>query len=304
MKPQLTNTMKTPTDKNSTPANINHPISEAEMKSLLFIVDDKGGVGKSADAAHLRDALMEVGYRVRIADADSLNHTLSHLIPDVDSNGQPVVTRLDGDKPTEMINYILETATSEEDVTIIDMPGGSSKILNKAKISLDAFKQAGIRVVVVIAITEEIDAVIGSRAWLKTYGNKVEYFIIANEKQCADDEPFKPERIPGLKPIINATGGRMSVIPKFSETLMKIYQEKKSSPKGYLLDGWAAKKIGLHVYYSGLWQTHFQQALASIVPHAEFLTGKPIPKPLAKTEKSEADQSMDALCSELDSIAP
>lgn len=180
--------MKTSSEKGGTAAN------EANMKTLLCIVDDKGGVGKSADAAHLRDALMELGYRVRIADADSLNRTLSQLIPDVDENGQPVVTRLDGDKPTEMINYILETATAQEDVTIIDMPGGSSKILNKAKISLDAFKEAGIRVVVVIAITEEIDAVLGSRAWLKTYGNRVEYFVIANEKQCADGEPFNPEK--------------------------------------------------------------------------------------------------------------
>jgi hypothetical protein len=214
------------------------------------------------------------------------------------------VTRLDGEKPTEMINYILETATAEEDVTIIDMPGGSSKILNKAKISLDVFKQAGIRVVVVIAITEELDAVVGSRAWLKGYGNRVEYLVIANEKECADGEPFNPEKIPGLKPIINATGGRLVVIPKFSETLLEIYKSCKSSPKGYLYGGWAAKKLGLNIVYSGLWQEHFQQAIESIAPHAEYLTGKPIPKPVTAAEKSDMDHGMDDLCSQLDSLAP
>jgi hypothetical protein len=296
------NTMKTPEQQPVTVTT--KPISEVEMKTLLCIVDDKGGVGKSADAAHLRDALMELGYRVRIADADSLNKTLSQLIPDVDSSGQPVVTRLDGDKPTEMINYIIETATSEEDVTIIDMPGGSSKILNKAKISLDAFKAAGIRVVVVIAITEEMDAVIGSRAWLKAYGNKVEYFIIANEKQCADGEPFNPEKIPGLQPIINATGGRLAIIPKFSDTLMELYKDCKSSPNGYLAGGWAANKLGLSIVYSGLWQTQLQDAITSIAPHAEFLTGKPIPNPVKIEEKTEQDHSMDDLCSQLDALAP
>lgn len=303
MKTPQNNTMKTPFEQQHDSVTTK-PVSEAEMKTLLCIVDDKGGVGKSADAAHIRDALMELGYRVRIADADSLNRTLSQLIPDVDSNGQPVVTRLDGDKSTEMINYILDTATSEEDVTIIDMPGGSSKILNKAKISLDAFKQAGIRVVIVIAITEEMDAVLGSRAWLKTYGNRVEYLVIANEKQCSDGEPFNPEKIPGLQPIINATGGRLAVIPKFSETLMDIYKDCKSSPKGYQPGGWAANKLGLHIYYSGLWQTHFQDALISIAPHAEYLTGKPIPKPPVTDVITEADQSMNDLCLELDAFAP
>jgi len=302
MKTTKTNTMKTPTNQ----PNIESikPLSEAEMKTLLCIVDDKGGVGKSADAAHLRDALMELGYRVRIADADSLNRTLSQLIPDVDENGRPVVTRLDGDKPTEMINYILETATAEEDVTIIDMPGGSSKILNKAKISLDVFKQAGIRVVVVIAITEELDAVVGSRAWLKAYGTRVEYLVIANEKQCADGEPFNPEKVPGLQPIISATGGRLAIVPKFSEILMKIYQEKKSSPKGYMAGGWAAKSLGLNVVYSGLWQAQLQKVIESIAPHAEFLTGKPIPKPVTVAEKTEKDYGMDDLCSQLDALAP
>ncbi len=297
-----TNTMK-PT--HNQPDNVKtKPLSDAEIKTLLCIVDDKGGVGKSADAAHLRDALMEIGYRVRVADADTLNKTLSQLIPDVDENGQPVVTRLDGEKPTEMINYILETATTEEDVTIIDMPGGSSKILNKAKISLDVFKQAGIRVVVVIAITEELDAVVGSRAWLKAYGNRVEYLVIANEKQCADGEPFNPEKIPGLQPIIKATGGRLVVVPKFSETLMGIYKDCKSSPRGYMPGGWAAKKLGLNIVYSGLWQEHFQQTIESIVPHAEYLTGKPIPKPIMVAEKSDNDRGMDDLCSQLDTLAP
>jgi hypothetical protein len=303
MKTAQNNTMKIPPEQQAVTVTTKL-VSETEMKTLLCIVDDKGGVGKSADAAHIRDTLMELGYRVRIADADSLNRTLSQLIPDVDSKGQPVVTRLDGDKSTEMINYILDTATSEEDVTIIDMPGGSSKILNKAKISLDAFKQAGIRVVIVIAITEEMDAVLGSRAWLKSYGNRVEYLVIANEKQCADGEPFNPAKIPGLQPIINATGGRLAVIPKFSETLMDIYKDCKSSPKGYQPGGWAAKKLGLHIYYSGLWQTHFQDALISIAPHAEYLTGKPIPKPPVTDVISEADQSMNDLCLELDAFAP
>lgn len=297
------NIMKTPPEQ-QTVTVLNNPHTETELKTLLCIVDDKGGVGKSADAAHLRDALMEMGYRVRIADADSLNKTLSQLVPDVDSKGQSVVTRLDGDKPTEMINYILETATSEEDVTIIDMPGGSSKILNKAKISLDAFKQAGIRIVVVIAITEEIDAVVGSRAWLKTYGNRVEYFIVANEKQCADGEPFNPDKIPGLKPIINATGGRLAVVPKFSDTMMTIYKDCKSSPKGYLYGGWASKKLELNIYYSGLWQKHLQETIRSFAPHAEFLTGKPIPKLVTVGEKTEQDHSMDDLCSQLDELAP
>lgn len=289
--------MKPSTDKTATGGEAISP----ETKTLLCVVDDKGGVGKSADTAHLADCLIELGYTVRIGDADPINRTLSQLFPD--SAGGPKLTRLDGNKPTELVDYILGTATVPEDVTIIDMPGSSSKILQKAKISLDHFKQAGIRVVIVIAVTENLDAVLGSREWLRTYGNRVEYFIMANAKECADGEEFNPERIAGLPGIIKMTGGRIAVVPKFSDMQMTQYKACKSSPRGYRQGEWAAEKLGLNVFYSGGWQSHFQATLASIMPHAEYLTGKPIPKPV-KLEEDQADKGMGDLCNELDALAP
>jgi hypothetical protein len=279
----------------------NKETSATYLRNLLLLIDDKGGVGKSATAAHLADALLDLGCKIRLADGDAANRTLSQLIPP--GNGHDV-TRLDGNKPTQLMDYLLATATSDADITIIDMPGSSSKMLERAGVTLDTFKQAGIRIILGLVLNESVDAILGARAWIQTYKSRVNYFVFANAKDCPEGQPFDLGKIPGMNPVINLTGGRYAVVPRFSEFLADHYKRTKSSPRGYLHGGWAAEKLGLNIVYSGLWRNHYNEFIQSVYPHVEYLIGKPVPKPFEQSATESDDGTMDDLCRALDNLAP
>jgi hypothetical protein len=173
---------------------------------------------------------------------------------------------------------------------------------------MESFEQTGVRIVIVINLTQTVDAALGAREWIRKFGTTAEYFVVANEKDTPFGENFDADRVPGLRAIINRTGGQIAVIPKFSPIMLDQYHKQKSHPSGYLAGGQAATTLNINIVYSSIWQTHFQRVLLEFEPFAEWLTGKPIPTPLAtdadSRDDAEPDRGMDDLCDSLDALIP
>ncbi len=247
------------------------PTKTTKPHTVVVSGDDKGGVTKSCSLAAVADALLALGYTLRLADGDTANRTLAVMMPQA--------TRIDGRNQAALNDYIGQSATATEDVTLIDMPGSSGSILADyfSATGFSTFEEMGIRVVVALTLTQTPDSVRGARSWIKAFMDSAKFIIFANHRDTPTGEPFDLGQIPGGKLVAELAGDRLIDIPAWSPYMVAQFVGCQASPRSYMQGGEAARKLKLNPLSSAPWRTHHNRVTASTAKIAEWLTGKPLP---------------------------
>jgi len=235
--------------------------------------DDKGGVTKSTTCGAVADALRALGYKVRLADADHANHTLSLMVPDAE--------RIDCRDQDALSEFIAAGPQSGADISLVDMPGGAGDILEKYfdSVGFDTFGTMGIRIIVALTMTQTADSVRGAKAWIRAFIGKSEFVAFQNERDTPSGQKFTLQGIEFGADVLEIAGGRIATIPRWSEYMTKHYQKAKGVPSDYMLGGRVAKELKLNPLSAAPWQIFHRRVTVSVAGVAEFLTGKPCPIP-------------------------
>lgn len=243
-------------------------------KSLLITVDNKGGVGKSVSSAFLADALMQIGYEVALADGDNDNLTISEI------HGQ--VTPVDIDDLGSLDAFFAQVAKSSSDVTILDMPGRSSRGFGDyvEQIGMETIKAEGVRLIVALAIAETSDSVDGAINWVSRFAGVAEFLLLATGKDSKGGT-CNLQAVSGAEGMLQIAEGRVVHIPKIPEVLHDQFKVRKAAPSSYV-SGEAKKTLGLSYIQSARWKKYLQDIIDQVEPVGPWLTGKPVPNPLAR----------------------
>jgi hypothetical protein len=253
-------------------------------KTIVATVDNKGGVGKSVSSAILADALQAIGYEVAIADGDVDNQTISQIF-----KGIPKV--VDIENHGNLDDFFADASTSECDIVVLDMPGRSSENFRRyvEAVGMDNLRQQGVRLVLALALSETSDAVDGAVNWVSAFSGHAEFFLLATGKDSKEDT-FDINAVDGAEHLLGLSSGRIVHIPKFAPVLHDQFKKNKATPSSYA-SGEAKKELNLSYLHASRWKKYLQGVIDSVEPVAEWLTGKPVPKPMART--TEKDPKID-----------
>lgn len=249
-------------------------------KTVIATVDNKGGVGKSVSSSILADALQAIGYKVAIADGDVDNRTISQIF-----KGVPEV--VDIENHGSLDNFFANATDSDCDIVILDMPGRSSENFRRyiEAVGMDSLQEQGVRLVLALALSESSDAVDGAVNWVSAFSGHAEFFLLATGKDSKEDT-FDINAIDGAEHLLALSSGRIVHIPKFAPVLHDQFKKSKATPSSYA-KGDAKKELNLSYLHTSRWRKYLQGVVDSVEPVAEWLTGKPVPKPSARTTEKE-----------------
>jgi len=274
--------------------------------NLLLSGNNKGGITKSTSVGACIDSLQDFGYFVRRAEAEAENPILSAMLPNVE-----LVNYKDEDAMDAFVGSLLESEHEGNDLTVLDLPGDSGQVLMSyfTPERLDAFTAIGIRLIVGLTLVEDIDAIVGATLYMATFHKHAEFIAIASKAKTGrtpdgKEKPFGRDEIasfPGGSAINDLIGDRIISIPRFSEKMVADYARCKGIPSAYLPGGPAYRELGLSFGAHFPWQSHRNRVLANVAPYAEWLTGRPIPKPqnVPMAADYEAQQEREKYLAEL-----
>ena len=268
---------------------------KTKLKTIIFVCNNKGGIGKSTTAGFVGDALHALGYTVLFLSGDKTsNLALRQLHP----------TKHYDIKDSVSMDEAMHTAMgAEKDIVIFDLPGFSSDTVAAyfAEQDYQTFRDAGLRFVAAIVATQHKDSVAGGIEWIETFLENAEPIIFANGQKTPDGEAIDLSKINGGSDLIDIADGRIVEVPKFSPRMMKQYNEHPAVPSSYLPNGEAGKKLGLNMLSASPWRKLHTHVMRSLSEHAEWLVGKPIPKPFDLPESGIATLGTNAALERLKS---
>ena len=260
-------------------------------KTLLVSGDDKGGVTKSASTGAVADALRTyLGYQITLGDGDPANQTLSKIWPDASIVDTAAETALD--------DYIASVAAGDQDLAILDMPGVSGKPLKNYFFTtgFDFLDEMGLRLVIALTLTETGDAIDGALSWVDTFLDKAEFVIFANERDTAFGRSFDLATNPDTQTLLGLAENRVIRIPRMQDPMKDQYNYYKAPPSAFAPGGSAAKALKLTHVQASRWRTLAYNITKATEPLAPWLTGKPVPMPMAElhqaTEANPESQSI------------
>ncbi|MEI7910352.1 MAG: hypothetical protein WCK77_12005 [Verrucomicrobiota bacterium] len=255
-----------------------------KRKPIIFTVNNKGGIGKSTSSAFVGDALETLGYSVLYLSGDqSTNIVLKTL--------QPSTPHYYIAEPAEMNEGMRIAIDATEDVVIFDLPGNSSLDAARyfAEYSFEMYRDMGVRFVLAIVAVQHKDAVAGGIQWIETFLDNAEPIIFANGMKTPLGAPLDMSKIEGGADLLELAENRIIEVPRFSHDMLKLYTAHPAVPTSYLPDGAMGKKLRMDRIKASPWHTLHLKVVRSVAMHAEWLTGKAIPKPLDQ-EKEKSSQ--------------
>lgn len=250
-------------------------------KTLCVIGNDKGGITKTTSSGTVVDSLETLGYSGRFLSGDKgSNLTLRKLYPNT-------VHYDVKDKPA--MDKAMESALrSDEDIVFFDFPGFSADIVRDyfESRSFDTFSEAGLRLVLAVVLTQHPEPISGGIGWIETFLGYADVMIIANGRDTPEAHPINLQAIEGAAPLIRLAEGRVVEIPRFSKEMLDDFNLRPAVPSAYLPGGSAYKALGYNMFSASPWKRHHTAVVRSMTPLAEWLVGKPIPKPFDAPEKA------------------
>lgn len=265
-----------------------------KQKYVFVGAGAKGGSGKTASHVAMADVLSRVGYSVRFVDADASNRTLSGIYPDETASGKLIQINLDVDG--EFQKTLESCAAMEEDIVIIDMPGSQTAFYVDffTHRSPEDFEKIGIKLVIGVTIANTAAAQKGIRDVLRIFGKA--YPVIALKTNMANlrKTEFRLEDSKTGAALLAFAKGRFIEIPQMAPLQRQEYDRLSAPPSQFLLGERAATKLGLTHLSAMEWDIFGNKMIDSVLPHAEWLTGKPIPNPPEKVKPKldDADAAM------------
>jgi hypothetical protein len=252
-----------------------------KRKTIVFICNNKGGIGKSTSAAFFGDALVKLGFTVLYLSGDrNTNLVLKTL--------QPSTLHFDIKDPVAMDQAMQTAIEAKEDIVLFDLAGNSSGDATAyfSEQDYEIFREAGLRFVVAIVANQHNDAIVGGIEWLETFMGNAEPIIFANGNKTPEGEAIDLTKIAGATDIIDLANNRIVEIPRFSKRMLNLYTEHPAVPSSYFPDGEKGKQLGHNMISASPWHRLQTQIVRSVAKHAEWLVGKPIPKPFDLEDQS------------------
>lgn len=244
------------------------------LKTLVVSANDKGGVTKSASIGALIDALETLGYKVKTVDGDIANQTQKQIRPDAEV--------IDTDQEEALDDLLSSCATADEDLTVLDMPGTSGKLLKDyfAASGFEFLNDMGLRLVIGLAITDTADAIDGAISWVEAFADRAEFILLANERDTPFGNSFDLGGHNDTQDLVDVSEGRIITIPRLTEPMKSQYDKHKAPPSAFSPGRPAAKALKLSMPAAGRWRNFSNKVARSVEPHAPWITGLPVPKPL------------------------
>lgn len=260
-------------------------------KTLALIGNEKGGVTKTSSIGSVADALQTMGFSVRLLSGDKgSNLTLRKLFPNT--------IHYDVRDEDSMDAAIGDALEAKEDIVFFDFPGFSSDLVKNYFDSKDRedIANLGLRFVLIVVLTQHPEPVSGGISWVQSFMNYAEPMIIANGRDTPEDQPINVQSIPGADLLFKIAKNRVVEIPCFGKKMLKTYNAYPAVPSAYHPGGPAYKALGMNLFSASPWKRHHAAVVRSLAPHAEWLVGKPIPKPFdAPSENLENTTDPEAM---------
>lgn len=251
------------------------------MKTLVIIGNDKGGITKTSSIGTVANALETMGYTVRFLSGDKgTNLTLKKLYPGT--------VHYDVRDKASMDKAMAAALSANEDIVLFDFPGFSADIVREyfASRSFQEFSDAGLRLVLAVVLTQHPEPISGGIAWVETFIGSAEVMLIANGKDTPLGSPIDISAINGSSILIQLAESRVVEIPRFSKEMQDDYLAYPAVPTAYHPGGHAYQALAKNQFSAIPWKNHHRAVVRSLSPHAEWLVGKPIPKPVDVAEQT------------------
>lgn len=248
-------------------------------KTIIISGGDKGGSGKTACLSAFVDALIALGYSVRLIDADSATQTLTAIFPNRVVNSIATDTEHASKELDKALKDIADNMT--EDIAVIDMPGGGSTFVKKYfenKTTKD-FEGVGLRIIVAVTAANNARILKGVRAWLLEFAGTFPLICFKNNMAIGESGQFDLTKTNTGNAIIKLAGDHIIEIPSMNMDMKSEYDACFAVPSEFLLGGRATTKLSLFPLRCIDWNIHHNKIIAAVASHAEWTTGKPIPNP-------------------------
>jgi len=264
-----------------------------KLKPVIIGTGFAGGTGKTTGIVSTADALTQIGYTMTYVDADASNRTLSATLPEAEASGKLVKVTLDtaGDFQGAIENI---AANMTEDLGVIDMPGSAAAFFldfftNKTAAD---FEKMGVRLIVAVTIANSVVSFRGIRELAKLFAVRYPMIVLKTNMFNARHTAFDLTATKTGTAVVKASKNRVIEIPQFAELQRREYNNCTAAPSDFLLGGRAATKLGLTHLSCLEWQSYVAAMVNAVTPHAEWITGKPIPAPFKdNTSQSRAEAS-------------
>lgn len=259
-----------------------------KRKTIIIVCNNKGGIGKSTSAGFIGDALEAIGFTVLYLSGDqTTNIVLKTLQPS---------TRHFYIRDIDEVDEAMKLAmAATEDVIIYDIPGDSSLDAAKyfAQQGFKVFRDAGLRFVLAIAAVQHKDSVVGGIQWVETFLDNADVILFANGSRTPENQPIDLTKVEGGSDLIELADNRIIEVPAFTREMLKQYSTNPAVPTDYF--GELGKNLGMDMMKASRWRRLHHSIVRSLSQHAEWLTGKPIPAPIAADDAPDAPKSNSAL---------
>ena len=269
-----------------------------KLKPVIIGTGYKGGTGKTTSLVSTADSLTGLGYTLRYVDADSSNRTLTGIYPEAEADGRLVKVNLG--VPGEFQLALEDIAASmNEDLAIIDMPGSAAEFFEEYFLNKTAedFEMAGLRIIIAVTVANSAGSLRGIRELVRMFAARQHPMLVfkTNMANTHRTEFNLTETNTGAGVAV-AAEDRIIEIPKLGELQKKEFNKCNAAPSDFLRGGRAAEKLGLTHLSCLEWHLFLKKVLGSVQPHAEWITGKPIPKlPDSSKPQSAHAASLDAM---------
>lgn len=250
-------------------------------KTLVICGNDKGGITKTSSIGTVANGLETIGFTVRFLSGDKgTNLTLKKLYPNT--------THYDVRDLASMDKAMAAALSAEEDIVFFDFPGFSADLVREyfASRSFVEFSDAGLRLVLAVVLTQHPEPMSGGIAWVETFIGSADVMLIANGKDTPPGQPINLAAIDGSNILLQLAENRVVEIPRFSKEMHEDYHNYPAVPTAYHPGGVAYQALNLNQFSAIPWKNHHKAVVRSLTPLAEWLVGKPIPKPVDVAERS------------------
>ena len=155
-----------------------------QLRKLLTVWPQKGGIGKSFVTALLFDYLSERGARVKAFDLDHANSTFHRLVPAAEF----IDTDVDTDKLTGLDRLVTALTDEDADMVLADNRAtGGDKLQHYFEenrlVSLQG--EIGFALVFVVVAVDDKDAISHIADLVDQYGDRVRWLVVRNLRDGA-----------------------------------------------------------------------------------------------------------------------
>lgn len=171
-------------------------VGQRAARRAVFVVGQKGGVGKTTLCRGLLQLYRDAGLRTAAYDADGAVGQLlqyygqrgedGRLLPEQDPYAG--VGYFDV-RETRQRDWLIAPAESDAQVVLMDLPGGSigemGKVLGDAQAPFAVYRERGFEVIVVVVISVVKASVRAVLEAVDLFGESARYVVVKNLSACA-----------------------------------------------------------------------------------------------------------------------